>query len=381
MKPAYNTAWLDARRMAQYADVWHRRKLMTDEQREAIRQAYPDGFYNPNVFIRIGLGFFCYILLAAAQGLVWLMVGLSTNFSDDGLLSGVGLLTILLGGGCMLLLEATIRQRHHYAAGLDDILLYAGIGQVLGGVFMMAPDLNDPLPYLLVSLPALAFGAVRYLDRLLTALAFFCGLSVVLLIVAKVPSIALYLLPFAGMFSSAAVYYLARRGLQRTDLRHWDGCLRVLEVLGSVFFYMSGNYWVIANAAGAFFGLPVVPLGWFFWIFTFAVPAAALYFGIRRKDRVLLWLGLGFVAAALATFRAYFHVIPLAVAATLGGAVLFAVAYFSIRFLKKGRPGYTYEPDRQQEPFLGETESLVVAQAFSGTVHTPDQGVPAGGGR
>ena len=378
---AYNSAWLDARRMAESAAAWQRVGLLSVGQQQSVAQAYPSGFYTPNVFIRIGLGFFCCVMLTAVQGFVWLFAGLFSGFSDDGLLSGVGLLSVLVGGACFWALETLVKHRHHYASGLDDVLLYAALGQTLGGFSAMLPFFDDPLPYLFVSLPALAFCAVRYLDRLLTVLAFGCALGIVLLLTAKVPGIALYLLPFAGMAGSGTVYHFARRGLQRPDWRHWEGCLRVLEVLGLVCFYASGNYWVIGNAAEAFFGLQVVPIGWFFWIFTFAVPAAALYLGIRRKDRVLLWLGLGFVAAAVATFRAYFHVMPLAVAATLGGAVLFAVAYFFVRILKKGRPGYTYEPDRQEEPFLGEAESLVVAQAFSGTVRTPDQGVSAGGGR
>lgn len=43
--------------------------------------------------------------------------------------------------------------------------------------------------------------------------------------------------------------------------------------------------------------------------------------GLRRKDRHLLDVGLGCIAAAVFTFRFYFHVISLAWAGVIGGAV------------------------------------------------------------
>jgi hypothetical protein len=56
---------------------------------------------------------------------------------------------------------------------------------------------------------------------------------------------------------------------------------------------------------------------------------------------------------------------PIEVALTIGGIVMFAIAYFSIQKLKHKETGLTFKPDRinNSDAFLN-AEALVVASAF-----------------
>jgi hypothetical protein len=107
-----------------------------------------------------------------------------------------------------------------------------------------------------------------------------------------------------------------------------------------------------------------LPLGWFFWAFTFGVPAAFIFAGMQQKDRLLLDVGLGAVAGALFTFRYYFHVLPWEWAAVAGGAILFATAYFSIRYLRANEGRYTYEADGDAT-LLQEIEEQLIEQTIA----------------
>jgi len=376
---AYNQQWLDGLMARASALQWHKKSLLNDEQWQLIQDHYPAGFYTPNVFIRIGLGFFCCILIGAMQSFLWMIVLLSSD--GNILLPVIGVLTVLLGISCLAGLEFVIRGRHHYASGIDDVLLYAGIGQVLTGIFLVPEGFDTMLPYFVVALPLLVAGAVRYTDRLLTFLAYICLLAIALLVVGEIPELALYLLPLTGILFSVGIYMLVKRYQQQADWRYWSGNLHILEVMSLITFYTSGNYWVVQQGAESFFELSVVPMAWFFWVFTFGVPAVYLYKGLRNKDRVMLWIGLGCVAVAVFTFRAYFQVLPMAKAASIAGAFLFTVAYFSIRYLKRGVAGYSYQPEDTQKPLFVEAETLVIAQTFGSDTQTDEPDLSFGGGK
>ena len=356
---AYNTDWLDALLTQDAARDWHEKGLISDEKWQAVRARHKANFYSPNVFVRIGLAIFCYILLLAAAGIV----GMAVEPNSE---TGFALYCLFWGGVCFFVLERwAIRSARHRASGIDDVLLYTGIGAVVGGLIALF-DGPEPLVCCLIALPFLVWGSIRYADRLVAAASFGCVLLLILLMVNEIlPSLALYLLPFVGMAFSAAAYFFAQQGQGRWAWRHWHGPLGVVELLALVTFYASGNYWVVQQTGTEMFELEWAPMGWFFWAFTFAVPVAYIVWGLRSKNRHLLDVGLGCVVAAIFSFRYYHHVMPLAWAAVLGGAVMFATAYLTIRFLRKNASPYTYEQDAEAS-LLQEIEQQLVEQGIGG---------------
>lgn len=352
---AYNREWLDALYTKDVAHNWHKNGLLTKEQLEALEVQKPAPFYSPNLFIRIGLGLFCMILMYAGMGLLAL-----TGMLDSE--SGVTAFSIFWAIVWIIMLETgIIRSLRHYGSGLDDVMLYVAAATLIGGLYFSLPTWAGPLTYCVVAWPFLVAGSIRYLDRLMATAAFGCTLLIILLTVNEIPKLALYLLPFSGMLFSATVWWWARRLQQRIALRYWHGVFAVVELLCLPTFYASGNYWVVQQAGLAFFNLPQPPIGWFFWSFTFGVPVLYLILGLRLKDRLLLDIGILSVAIAVFTFRFYHHVLPLAWACTIIGAFVFVAAYFLINYLRKNPGAYTYESNAETA-LLQEIEEQLIEQ-------------------
>lgn len=354
---AYNTDWLDAMMTKDMAKKWHDKGLISKEKWQAIQEANPSNFYSPNIFVRIGLAIFTLILLMSAAG----MLGLVVDPDSD---VGFSFFGMFWGLVCALVLELrVIKPGRHFGSGIDDMFLYTAIGALLGGFCSLFPYNTHLLVYYWVALPFLIFASIRYLDRLTTLAAFVCGLGIVVLTVTEIPRLALYLLPFAGMAYAAAVFYLSRLGLGRYAWRHWHRVLNITELLAIVTFYACGNFWMVQQLGLSFFQLETLPMAGFFWAFTFVVPFVYIFWGLRKKDRQLLDVGLACVAAAVFSFRYYYHVMPLTWATVICGAVLFVTAYFSIRYLNRHQGAYTYEAD-SETTLLQEVEEQFIEQTI-----------------
>jgi hypothetical protein len=355
---AYNPTWLDALLTRDTARKWHQKGLLSDEKWNVVQERYQAPFYTPNVFVRIGLAFFCFILLMAAIGLFGL-------FLDVGSESGFAMLCLFFGLVSIAVLEIwAIGSARHYASGVDDMLLYFGISLIITGLCSQLPYYTHTLVYCCIAWPFLVAGSIRYLDRLVAAATFGCSLLIVLLLVYEIPRLALYLLPFSGMLFSAGAYFFAQKAQTRYEWRHWHGQLAVVELLALICFYLSGNYWMVQQAGLDWFQLEQAPIPWFFWTFSFAVPVVYIFAGLHKKDRLLIDIGLACIAAAVFTFRYYFHVLPLEWAAVIGGAALFATAYFSIRYLRAHEGAYTYEADGDTT-LLQEIEQQLIEQTIA----------------
>ena len=74
MKKAYNKTWIENIRIQNLIDTWFFRKSITVEQREAAYQAFPVGFHQSNIFIKIGLFLFTCIVASASLGFISLFL-------------------------------------------------------------------------------------------------------------------------------------------------------------------------------------------------------------------------------------------------------------------------------------------------------------------
>lgn len=372
---AYNKDWLDALLTKDAAQKWHQKGLLSDEKWQAIQDQHPSNFYSPNLFVRIGLAMFTLILLSSAAGLVALFVEPDSELAFS-------IFSLFWGLVCIFVLERMVIQPgRHYGSGIDDMLLYVAIGALLTGLCFSLDYSTPSLVYYIIACPFLVLGSFRYLDRLLALAAFICSMAIVLLVVKEIPRLALYLLPFSGMLFSGAVYIFAKQAQTQYTRRHWHGILTVLELLSLIIFYASGNYWVVQQAAESYFQLELVPMAWFFWAFTILVPFIYIFQGLRRKDRLILDVGLVCIAAAVFSFRFYFHVMPLSWATVIAGVVLFATAYFSIRYLNQHEGKYTYDLDAETSILQEIQQQLIEQTIVNQPGVTPGQKGGFGGGQ
>ena len=182
---AYYRAWLDALKIKEKAKEWLKIGLITEGVSKSIEEKFREGFYSPNVFIRIGLFVFGSILIGAIAAFIALLFGLdSTN--------GFAIICLFLGILWFVALENIVKK--HYQSGLDDVFLYAGLWFIVGGLAYMMFKFDDLLPLLCLAFPFLLFASIRYIDRLLTALTFCClGLIIILFFQKTTPSVAVYI--------------------------------------------------------------------------------------------------------------------------------------------------------------------------------------------
>jgi len=178
------------------------------------------------------------------------------------------------------------------------------------------------------------------------------------------------ILPFTAMFFAGIFYFLTKRRINDLKEKYYYNGLLLANSFCLVLFYLSCNYLVVRELSSELLGTEVkpgtdIPFAFFFYVFTFVVPVVYLVQALKTKDRIMLWISFLAIGFSIYTIRFYYSVLPIEVALTLGGIVLFAIAYFSIKKLKEKESGLTFKPDRinHTDNFLN-AEALVVASTF-----------------
>ncbi len=190
------------------------------------------------------------------------------------------------------------------------------------------------------------------------------------------------------MLASAAFYFFTKRMLHKLTVNYYYKGLLLANSFCLVLFYLSCNYLVVRELSVALLDNEVlpgqdIPFAIFFYAFTFIVPAVYLVQALKTKDRIMLWISFLAIGFSIYTVRFYYSVLPIEVALTLGGLVLFAIAYFSIKKLKDNEVGLTFKPDRiNNSNAILNAEALIVASTFGmkPEAKVPDSPMDFGGG-
>lgn len=381
---AYNNKTLDHLNIQQEAATAYRKKCITDQEYGAVQAAYPVDFYTPNPYIRIGLFILTLVILSASLGLLALMFLDAMKDAFAGLLIFAGLATYGV-------LEYFVQTKKHYQSGVDDALLWMSATLLLCGInIMMELEISVFAQCMLVFLISL-YATLRFADTLMSVIAFLALLSMVFDRATVSGDLAKMVLPFLLATISLVIYLLMKRGEKANALRYYKSCFMVVQIVALVTLYISMNYFVVRETGSMLFGpypedMQGIPLGWLFWGFTVAIPVVYIYFGLKKKDTILLRAGLILVAAIVFTIRYYHSVAPLEVAMLIGGLVLIGLAYGCIKYLKTPRHGLTDE-NTDDPHFLDKLhlESVIIAETYTAQAPVPDDfqfggGTGGGGG-
>ena len=389
---AYNKTWVRNRAVVQQAEQWHRQRLLTDAQIDAVRRSFPFEFRQTNGFLEVGLFLFtvvailsCYLLPATAIG----------SLLDDRTTSG--LFNIASGIGIGLVGRLLINRRQLYRNGVDNAFVVMLTGFLAFGSNQFLPTDLTIATYCLLTLPLLLLVLWYYGD---TLIAFVTLATFYAFVFDGILSFSWgkAALPFVMMAVSGGLFMLVR---QIDKSPYYADPLNLAQWVALIVLAAGGNYFVVRELNGLLMdavpGQPVpanapeIALSWLFWLLTFAIPAAYLQLGLTRKNRMLIILGgLGLIAAVI-TLHEYTALLPLNVALTLGGLVLIGLAVAIIRFLSQptaveGRPanyrnGFTDDPDYESpDQFFVNMGTAVAMQATTGAQQQPKEGVRFGGG-
>lgn len=372
----YNETWLSNLRRLHAVEQDYQDGLVPEIEWHAVQKASEHGFYSPNVFMRVGLFALTIITSVFSSGLLTAIV-LSNGGIDN---FGWPLLLAIVH---YLALEYQVRVNHHYRSGVDDALLWISAG-LLCTSFVMATDAEG---FGLACFVFLLAGilSLRFTDAVMSAVCYLAFLAMVFFGWQKIGSLGNATMPFIMMLVSAGVYRLIRLKLDSVETRFYTHCMLVLQVASLLSLYAAGNYFVVKELNGMLNGTvsKSIPLGWFFWAWTVTMPLLYIYGGLKQKNAILLRSGLLLIAAAAATYKAYYRLMPVEYTLVLCGVAALLIAYLVNRYLSTPRNGFTRKQLRKD--YLMEElqiESLIVSESFSETaVPLEENGREFGGGQ
>ena len=146
---AYNKDWLDNLATIKQSIRWFKAGVLNEEELSTIKTGFPAPFQSHHLIIRLGLFVFTYILISASIGLVSLV--LLSGFNSEKVFQ---VMNLIYASVCFAVLEKFIRENKYFKAGIDDGLLYAGVGFLLFGLgwFWIELQLEDPITLVIILL-------------------------------------------------------------------------------------------------------------------------------------------------------------------------------------------------------------------------------------
>jgi len=236
---AYNKTWIENRNIRSKVSIWQKKNIISKTKLEEINENYKEEFYSPNFFVRLGLFIFSLILLIAAEGLIGFFTAgnIKTEF-------GIGLFALIIGSGIILILEQVIIPKKYYQAGIDDAFLYVGLISIIAAIQVWLP-LNVSIGFrVLISLPFLITGTIRYNDRLLAVVSFLALLFVVSSFAFE-SAVGKMTLPFVLMLISVGAYYAFSKLSKKEISIPYKHTFTMLRITCLITLYLAGNYFVV----------------------------------------------------------------------------------------------------------------------------------------
>lgn len=376
---AYDETHIRNQFIVTQAERWQRQQLLTPAQLTAVRQAYPFPFRNGSVFIDIGLFIFTLVSAGGGFGLLAVMLGEFTG----GNRTAEGTVSLTVGMAAVFLTVMLTNRGTYYRNGVDNASILVATVYLVAGVHLLLPTGLPLWLDCLINLPVL-LAVIWYFGDLLIA---FAALGTVYTLIFSGMlefSLGKTLLPFVLMGVSGLGYGLARQFPKHTRSLYYTDVLTLTEWVTLIVLAASVNYAVVRQLNGLLMTpspaeAPEIAFSGLFWALTCLIPTIYLALGLRRKDRILLILGILGLVAAVATVRVYVVWLSFPLFLVVCGAVLIAIAVVTVRLLKADRSGFTDAPDDESpRAFWGTAQTLAAMQGASGT--HPPEGIKFGGG-
>ena len=356
----YDKNLLDNLSLVEEAKSLQSAGFISKEQKDLIKKELPAFKRQSNILVRLGfflLGAFLYISICGVISLV----GLSGERIFFEICCYIFAVVGFAGA-------EFLANQNYYEHGLDDAFILGALLNVGFAIGITTEGYEIVIAFFVAIASFMMYK--RYL-HLMSMLIFCISVSAFLFYgMFEFGAIGKAILPFITMLFAAGFYFFTKNLINKlTESYHYKGLLWA-NTFCLILFYLSCNYLVVRELSAELLGNEVlpgqdIPFSYFFYAFTFIVPAIYLVQAIRTKDRIMLWISFLAIAFSIYTIRFYHSVLPIEVALTLGGMVLFTIAYFSIRKLKNNEVGVTFKPDRiNNSNALLNAEALIVASTF-----------------
>ena len=342
------------------ANSLYKAKFITEVQFIEIQKAIPTPKKSKNILLRIGFAFLGMLLYASICGFISL---LGLGIIDNSFTFFIFVYAVIGFIGA----EFFVRQNHS-EQGLDDSFLI--IGQLLLGAGIGTITDGYELPVAFVATIVSLLTYTRYLNR--ASILIFCiaSTATIAYIMFELGALGKAILPFVLMVYGLVLYFTCKKITKNFQYPFYHKGILLIKYFGLILFYFAGNYLVVRELSVVLLGNEIapnsdIPFAWFFYIFTFIVPIAYIFYGLKLLNRAMLWIGFLTIGFSFYTIDYYFLEVPIEIYLTSGGLLLFAIAYFSIRKLKDKKEGITFQPDHfiNSSDFIN-TEALILTSQF-----------------
>jgi len=356
----HNKQFLDDLALLDEANSLQSAGFISKEQKDLIKKQLSDFKGSSNILVRLGfflLGSFLYLSICGAISLF----GLSgENFFFK-------ICCYIFAAVGFTGAELLANQKYH-SHGLDDAFCLGALLN-LGIAIGISTDGYELVIAVFVAIASFVLYR-RYLHLL--SLLVFCLASTAILFYGlfEFGAIGKTILPFVAMIFAAVFYFFTKKTINNLKESYCYNGLLLTNSFCLILFYLSCNYLVVRELSVELLGSEVlpgqdIPFAIFFYAFTLIVPIVYLVQALKTKDRIMLWISFLAIGFSIYTIRFYYSVLPIEVALTLGGLVLFVIAYFSIKRLKDNEIGLTFKPDRiNNSNSILNAEALIVASTF-----------------
>ena len=356
----FNKQLLDNEALKDEADTLYKGGFIGKEQKKLIQKELPVLKSQHNILVRIGFFLLGSFLYSSICGTISLL-GLSGENAFFEICCYLFAIVGFVGA------ELLAKQNYHNH-GLDDAFILGAVLN-LGIAVGITTDGYEIVIALFLAVGSM-FMFLRYLY--LWAMLVFCLAVSALLFFGmfEFGQIGKAILPFVAMIFAAVFYFFTKEKIKRLRVIYYYNGLLLANSFCLILFYFSCNYLIVRELSVELLGTDVkpgsdIPFAYFFYAFTFIVPLIYLFQALKTKDRIMLWISFLAIAFSIYTIRFYYSVLPIEVALTFGGIILFGIAYFSIKNLKEKESGLTFRPDRiNHSDALLNAEALIVASAF-----------------
>lgn len=349
--------------------------FISKDQLQSIEEKLPALKSQKNLLVRIGFFLLGLFLFSSILG----TISLVSISALDGNYQIILFVYAAIGFvGCELL-----AKQNFHSYGLDDAFVLSAQTCLLGA-FGVATE--SPMVVFIVMAIVGAFCCLRYIHALsaLISCIGFVGFFGDLIIEHHVVGTAV--LPFIMLFLAVVLYFVYIKFLSVSTL-YYKNSLYFVQAFALVLGYLSMNYLVVRELSAALMDLVIapgadIPFAFFFYGLTFLIPLFYIGYSLFIKDKLMLLIGLIALGFSFYTIRFYYALMPIEIALLLGGTVLFAVSYFSIRKLRNNTSGITFIQDRNENnTVLSNLEAVIVnSQVSLKGVAPAQQNMPFGGG-
>ncbi|MGG7036249.1 MAG: hypothetical protein ACI7YS_13790 [Flavobacterium sp.] len=372
---AYDKNKLENTFLIEEGELLFDKKFISKEHFQNIKSQMP-ALKTSSFFIRIGFFLLGCLLMSSILGLI------SLAFMD--IFQRNEYLMFYMGGiiaiaGCEIL-----SKNDYYKHGLNDAFVLSII--LFWSVAIGMSSNSVTLAFAMLILAG-SFACIRYvhsISALITCIGF-VALSVDLVIEHKLCNKAY--LPFIGLFLGLIFYFVNQLLTKNEKFYFYKNSFFLVKIFSLLLIYFSMNYLVVRELSELLMDIVVekgkdIPFAVIFYVLTFAIPVFYIAYGLSKKDRTFLLIGLFTFGFGVFTIRYYYAILPIETALVLGGILLFAISYFAIQKLKMNITGLTFLPDRGMDSsfILNAQAFLITAQNIKQPVSSESKMSFGGGG-